>query len=127
MKAPAHTAIRILYVEDNDIVRELTCELLMQENREISAFATAEEALLAFQSKEFDLVITDVSLPKMSGLDFVREVRRVRPGMAVIVATGYPLHSALKEWGDNVASISKPFEGRQIDALIAQLMKTQGV
>ncbi|MEA3196321.1 MAG: two-component system, cell cycle response regulator CpdR, partial [Gammaproteobacteria bacterium] len=64
--------LRILYVEDNPIVREVTTELLIQDHRHIVALGTAEEALKEFEEHPFDLVITDVSLPAMSGLDLAR-------------------------------------------------------
>ena len=115
--------VNILYVEDNEIVRELTCEMLMREDRRITAFGTAEEALAEFVDGGFDLVITDVSLPKMSGLEFVREIRRLRPDTPVIVATGYPLHAVLSEWGNTVTSVNKPFDSEQIDVLIAAFDK----
>ena len=111
--------VNILYVEDNEIVRELTCEMLMRSDRRICAFGTAEEALAEFVGGGFDLVITDVSLPKMSGLEFVREIRRLRPDTPVIVATGYPLQGVLSEWGNTVTSVTKPFDSEQIDLLIA--------
>lgn len=114
--------VRILYVEDNDIVRELTCEMLMREDRSIAAFGTAEEALAEFLGGGFDLVITDVSLPKMSGLEFVREIRRLQPTTPVIVATGYPLQAVLSEWGDSVTSVNKPFDAEQIDVLITDFV-----
>ena len=61
--------LRILYVEDNPIVREITSELLVHDQRQIVALGTAEEALQEFSEHDFDVVITDVSLPAMSGLD----------------------------------------------------------
>lgn len=119
LSGSAGVPLRILYVEDNEIVRELTCEMLMREDRRIVAFGTAEEALAEFVEGGFDLVITDVSLPKMSGIEFVREIRRLRPDTPVIVATGYPLHTLLSEWGNSVTSVNKPFDSEQIDVLIA--------
>jgi two-component system, cell cycle response regulator CpdR len=117
----AVTPLRILYVEDNEIVREITYELLCAEEREIVALGSAEEALAVFGSKPFDVLITDVSLPVMSGLDLVRNVLSLNPKLAVIIASGYSLDFGLENWGPNVRSIIKPFEGSEMDALIAQL------
>ena len=119
--------LSILYVEDNAIVRELTCEMLMRDDRTIAAFGTAEEALAVFVDGGFDIVITDVSLPKMSGLEFVREIRRLRADMPIIVATGYPLEAVLSEWGSTVTSVNKPFDSEQIDVLIASLGFSRGL
>jgi CheY-like chemotaxis protein len=117
---------RILYVEDNSIVREVTAELLAQEQRDIVAVASAEEALREFRENPFNVVITDVSLPQMSGLDLARKILDINPKMLIIVASGYYLDLTLQKWGPNVRAIVKPFEAADIDALIADLRKTSG-
>ena len=102
--------LKILYVEDNALVREVTCELLAQEQRQILACENAEEALEQFRQDCFDVLITDVSLPLMSGMDLARSVLRIKPRMPIILASGYELDFALENWGANVRAIIKPFE-----------------
>ena len=118
--------LRILYVEDNSIVREVTAELLAQEQRDIVAVATAEEALREFREHSFNVVITDVSLPQMSGLDLARKILDIDPKVLIIVASGYYLDLSLQKWGPNIRAIVKPFEAADIDALIAELCKASG-
>lgn len=113
--------MRILYVEDNDIVREVTSELLTQDQRCIVALSTAEEALKEFSEQTFDIVITDISLPAMSGLDLARKILAIEPTAPIIVASGYALDLSLQSWGPNVRSIVKPFEAAQINELITQM------
>lgn len=113
--------LRVLYVEDNSMVREITLELLEQNQRRVAAFGTAEDALREFQQQIFDIVITDVSLPAMSGLDLARSILGIRPTVPIIVATGYALDLNQGTWGPKVRAIMKPFDGPQIDALIADL------
>ena len=113
--------LRILYVEDNPIVREVTSELLVQDQRHIVALGTAEEALQEFSEHAFDIVITDISLPAMSGLDLARKILDIEPKAPIIIASGYSLDLSVKTWGPNVRAIVKPFEGPEIDALIEEL------
>jgi CheY-like chemotaxis protein len=110
--------LRILYVEDNLIVREVTAELLAQDDREIVALGTAEEALAEFKQSNYDLVITDVSLPVMSGMDLARTILSINPKVPIIIASGYAVDLALKAWGPQVRSIIKPFDSAEIDAVI---------
>jgi two-component system, cell cycle response regulator CpdR len=114
--------LRILYVEDNDIVREVTSELLAQDQRQIVACATAEEALKTFTAEPFDLVITDVSLPVMSGMDLARNLLKLKPHLPIILASGYDLDFAVENWAGNVRSIIKPFEALEIEAIMSQLL-----
>jgi CheY-like chemotaxis protein len=113
--------LRILYVEDNALVREVTSELLAQEKRHVVALASAEEALDEFKTQPFDVVITDISLPLMSGIDLARNILTLKPGVPIIIASGYALTSVVQNLGPNVRTIVKPFEADQIDSLIADL------
>jgi two-component system cell cycle response regulator CpdR len=113
--------LRILYVEDNPLVREVTSELLSQEERKVVALGTAEEALNAFKADPFDVVITDISLPVMSGLDLARNILTLKPSAPIIIASGYALTSVVQNLGPNVRTIVKPFEACQIDSLITDL------
>lgn len=112
--------LRILYVEDNAIVREVTSELLAQDHREVVALATAEEALSEFKVRPYDVVITDVSLPVMSGIDLARNILSLNPSAPIIIASGYAL-APVERMGPNVRTIVKPFEASQIDSLITDL------
>lgn len=120
--APMPTPLKILYVEDNDLVREVTAELLTHEQREIVACADAEEALRKFSENSFDVVITDVSLPVMSGLELARSILAIKPDLPLIIASGYSLNFGLENWGANVRAIIKPFESHEIEALISDLV-----
>jgi two-component system cell cycle response regulator CpdR len=113
--------LRILYVEDHPIVREVTAELLAQDHRQVVALGSAEEALDTFREGSFDVVITDVSLPVMSGLDLVRAILDLKPESPIIIATGYPLNFGPQGWGPNVRAITKPFAAEEIDSLIMDL------
>jgi two-component system cell cycle response regulator CpdR len=115
------TPLKILYVEDNALVREVTAELLAQDTREIVACASAEEALETFRENAFDVIITDVSLPLMSGIELVRTILALKPDMPIIIASGYSLDFGLENWGANVRAIIKPFEPPEIEALISDL------
>ncbi len=114
--------LKILYVEDHALVREVTSELLAQEQRQIFACTNAEEALQEFAARPFDIVITDISLPVMSGIELARSILRIKPQMPIILASGYALDMGLENWGANVRSIIKPFEPAAIESLISQLV-----
>jgi two-component system cell cycle response regulator CpdR len=118
--------LRILYVEDNDLVRGITHELLAQPSRKVVAVASAEEALKLFESDVFDIVVTDVSLPAMSGLDLARRLLQLAPAVPIIIATGYGLTSENTALGERTRVITKPFEQAQIDQLLNELCPPAG-
>lgn len=114
-------ALRVLYVEDDPLVREITTELLSQAQRHIVAVGSAEEALREFQADAYDVVITDVSLPAMSGLDLAKRLLDLAPQAPIIVASGYILDLSPRVWGPRVRTVLKPFDPSTIDALILEL------
>jgi CheY-like chemotaxis protein len=113
--------LRILYIEDNALVREITCELLAGDDREVLALGSAEEAIVAYRDQHYDLVITDVNLPAMSGMDFVRQILKDAPGARVIITSGYSLRIDLASLGPHVRAIMKPFDSPEIEALLSSL------
>jgi two-component system cell cycle response regulator CpdR len=125
MTTAMSTQLRILYVEDNPIVREVTAELLAQDERQIVACATAEEALKEFATDPFDVVITDVSLPVMSGIELARSILKLQPQLPIIIASGYDLDFGIENWSTNVRGIIKPFDAAEIEALMSKLIGDQ--
>jgi CheY-like chemotaxis protein len=115
------SSLRILYVEDNPLVRDITCELLSLPTRRVVAVASAEEALDVFEPDIFDVVITDISLPAMSGLDLTRRILERVPTTPIIIATGYDLHVDVREWGPRVRFITKPFDPPELEDLLCEV------
>lgn len=112
------TAVTLLYVEDNEDLRATISMLLEGTGREIMSCATAEEALEVLAVREFDIVITDVSLPGMSGTDLARQLLAVKPERWVVLFSGYEFGDSVRQFGPNVRSMLKPFEPEDMDALI---------
>jgi two-component system response regulator PilR (NtrC family) len=77
----------ILVVDDDDIIRETLCELFSQDHS-CHAADTAEAALAKLEAQAFDLVVTDVSMPGLSGLDLLNRVVQLYPGTPVIIVSG---------------------------------------
>lgn len=77
----------ILVVDDDDIIRETLCELLTQDHVCHSA-DTAEGALAKLEAQAFDVVLTDVSMPGLSGMDLLNRVVEHYPGTPVIIISG---------------------------------------
>ncbi|HSI56271.1 MAG TPA: response regulator [Ideonella sp.] len=114
-------ALRLLFVEDNEYLRETLAAMLEEDGREVRACATAEEALEAFGQQAFDVVISDVSLPGMSGIDLARRLLASRPALWIILSSGYALDKGLHTLGPNVRSLPKPFELDDMDGLLAEI------
>jgi len=88
---PAPPGRRILYVDDDDALVMLVTRLLARRGYAVDGFTRADEALAALRAapRDYDLVITDLNMPGVSGLELAREVLRREPAQAVAVVSGY--------------------------------------
>ena len=80
---------RILVVEDDPRVRTSTVEALQDLDYDPVACASGEEAIKAFDEQKFDLVISDVIMPEMTGPELIRNLKAKRGDFAVLFVTGY--------------------------------------
>lgn len=82
-------AQRVLIVDDEAVVRDVLELLLAKAGHEFTSVDSGEAALAALQKARFDLVLTDKNLPGITGVDVLREAKRVAPDIDVIMMTGY--------------------------------------
>jgi PAS domain S-box-containing protein len=80
--------LRVLLVEDNDLIRMSSADMLLELGHNVMEAGSAEEALSLLESNAFDIVVSDLGLPGMSGEDFCRGVRRRWPQIGIVFATG---------------------------------------
>jgi CheY-like chemotaxis protein len=82
---------RVMVVDDEPAVAAFLSNALARFGYRTSTFTSAEAALqhLADETEHYDLIITDMTMPRMSGEDMLREALRLRPNVPVVVCTGY--------------------------------------
>jgi diguanylate cyclase (GGDEF)-like protein len=78
---------RILVVDDEDVIRGVIAEVLRRQGIEVAEAAFAEDALEEFEKHPYPVVVTDIIMGKMNGLELLREVKRINPTSEVIVMT----------------------------------------
>ena len=113
--------MRILYVEDNPELRETIGMLMEGEGRMVTPCASAEEALVLDAGNPFDVLVTDVSLPGLSGTDLARQLLADDPQRWVVLCSGYELGSQPTQWGPNVRVLLKPFELEELEQLLTSI------
>ena len=78
---------RVLVVDDDQLLRQLVTDQLLRSGFEASPAASGEEALVALQANDYDVVLMDIRMSGMSGLDALREIRRLDDPPEVIMLT----------------------------------------
>lgn len=82
--------IKVLIVDDEKSIRLTLCEFLVKEGYEADSAANAEIALRLLDYKNYDIVITDIIMPRLSGIDFLTQIRNKWEGIQIILMTGEP-------------------------------------
>ncbi len=88
-RAAAVRSARILFVEDDPVARATYTEILHRGGHTVVAAASAVEAVERFDEGGFDLIITDLNMPGMTGLDMTRRIRSRGSGIPIILLTGW--------------------------------------
>ncbi|HWI40649.1 MAG TPA: response regulator, partial [Verrucomicrobiae bacterium] len=112
----------ILVVDDEPVIREL-CSKALKGYRVLQA-ASGDEAIRFFEQGGIDLILTDVRMPRMSGLSLLKRLKQMEPTLVVIIMTGYAekevILDALKEDADDF--ITKPINLLQLKTAVEKAL-----
>ncbi|MBL7205695.1 MAG: response regulator [Desulfobacteraceae bacterium] len=118
---------RILFVDDDKEIANMGKEILEGYGYRVESKTCSEEALETFRDRpdKFDLIITDMIMPKMTGEELVEEFVRIRPDIPIILCTGYD-EETYKERAREIGIkevIMKPLNGRDLANAIRKALK----
>jgi signal transduction histidine kinase/CheY-like chemotaxis protein len=122
---PRHGRETVLVVEDEAAVRELVVQALERRGYPVIVAASGEEALVAIAERgaEVGLLLTDVVMPGLGGLELIDEVRRHRAGIRFICMSGYTsLNVTQRPIPDDVVFLEKPFTLARLDEVIRSVL-----
>ena len=114
------TAGRILVVDDEPVVNQSCRRVLTEAGFEVQTAQSGREGLSRACTQEFDLVITDLKMPDLDGMNLIRSLRKQRPNTAIVVITGYgTISSAIEATRLGVAQyIEKPFTPEELSRAV---------
>jgi DNA-binding NtrC family response regulator len=118
---------RILIVDDEEGMRRLLGRILTREGYDTTTAANGAEALRLVASERFDLVVTDIKMPEMDGLQLLQEIREYEPSLPVIVITAYgTIENAVQALRAGAYDyIAKPFETDEIKLTVAKVLERE--
>jgi DNA-binding NtrC family response regulator len=118
---------RVLVVDDDSTMAKFLSSYLARRDFEVSTASTGEEAIRVFRVYDPSLVLLDVSIPGMDGMDTLERIKQIKPEVSVIMVSGQSspelIFRASKLGADDY--IAKPFEPRDLDQRINKLIDRQ--
>jgi signal transduction histidine kinase len=125
MPVPGTGPLHILLVDDEEAVREGTAAMLESMGHLVKQAASGAQALGLIRSQPFDIVVTDYLMPSMSGIDLVREARRVRADIPILMITGFA--DLAEDTAANVLRLPKPFRMAELARALHDAMSEKAL
>jgi CheY-like chemotaxis protein len=117
----------ILVVEDLEAVRELICLILEEDGYHVESASNGKEGLELFSVKHFDMVVTDLLMPVMSGSDMGEKMKRINKNIPIVLLTAWMMEyteSELQSKGIDYV-VKKPFSEDQLRQLVSNELGTK--
>ncbi len=118
---------RILIIEDDDEMRSLLKDFIEEEGYEADSVEKGTYAFRKLMKESFDLIITDIRMPGYSGLEILPELKRLQPGIPIVVITAFGSEEVYRKAlsrGAN-AYLEKPIHFHKLKELIQKIISTK--
>ena len=97
MKQNSEDTIQVLVVDDEKIMQDSLSRILTKEGYEVQTASSGEEAIEKFDREFFDIVLLDIKMPGIGGIETLRRLKEMDPAITILIVTGYPsIDSAVK-------------------------------
>ncbi|MGB9627646.1 MAG: GAF domain-containing protein [Thermodesulfobacteriota bacterium] len=116
---------RILVIDDEDSVREILSRILRAKGHQVVVASNGEEGIERFKNEKFDLVFTDLGMPKISGWEVGKTIKRMDPKVPVAMITGWGMELNRERMSENGIDlvVCKPFEFDQVIQLVSEALE----
>ncbi len=116
---------RILVVDDELFVRELLLEFLSSQGYEVSLADSGENAVKLVQTEPMDVVLLDLKMPGIDGIEALKQIKRIDPNALAIIMTGYPtIESSIEALRHGAHDyVIKPFKLNELKSSIERALK----
>ena len=121
--------VKILIVDDDRDICEYMTTMLETTGYEVSTLSDPTQAVDTIRSETFHLLIIDLMMPRLDGIELIQRIRKVDSDIAIVVFTGYPsVETAVDALKLNVSDyVKKPFEIDEFREKIATILKKKGL
>lgn len=123
------TRPRVLAIDDQAVILDLISAMCQTTGYEVKTAVSAEEGLELALNEKYDIILTDLAMPGLSGLEIAHEVRKKRRDVPIVLVTGWEVNISKEkmEAAGITKVLYKPFRIEQLTDLIANLLETRSL
>ncbi len=118
----------LMIIEDDAEMRSLLMDFLGEDGYEVDAASSGAEALRKLSDRSYDLIITDIRMPGLTGLDILPGIKNLQPGVPIIVITAFGseeiFHRSIERGA--TAYLEKPICFNKLGALVSETVLSKG-
>jgi GAF domain-containing protein/CheY-like chemotaxis protein len=116
---------RILVIDDEDSVRDILFQMLKAKGHQVVVASNGEEGIERFKNEKFDLVFTDLGMPKISGWEVGKAIKGMNPKVPIAMITGWGIELDREKMNESGIDLiaSKPFNFEQVIQLVSEAME----
>jgi CheY-like chemotaxis protein len=116
---------RVLVIDDENSIRDVLSRMLETKGHQVAVASNGEEGIERFKSEPFDLVFTDLGMPKLSGWDVGKALKGINPKVPIAMITGWGVELDKEKMSSSGIDliVSKPFNFEQVIRLVSEAME----
>jgi DNA-binding NtrC family response regulator len=116
---------KILVVDDDEQLREDVVEMLQRDGYDVIDVGSGEEALVKLKNEDVDVILTDLMMPGIDGMEVLRQSKKIKPAVRVIMITGFgTIENAVDAMKEGASDyISKPFKIGEVQATVKRALE----
>lgn len=120
---------KLLVIDDNEWVRDTLKQLLVMSGYQVDVADDGEMGFNKVKSKRYDVVLTDIQMPQVDGIELLKQIKEYDAGLPVIMITGFPtVDTAIQAMRQGASDfITKPFRYEQVSMIVDKLVKERKV
>jgi two-component system OmpR family response regulator len=128
MKATTETSCavrkRVLLIDDDTAVRGALRDIVIALGYDAEAAASGREGVALFEQNDYDIVLTDLLMPGMTGWEVLEAVRQRNPKIPVLIITGSALYpEQRRSWQNGVELVTKPVDVSFLESILAKMLR----
>jgi len=119
---------KVLVIDDNDLIRITLKDLLATSGYQVDIADNGETGIKKVKSKRYDIVLSDVQMPRIDGIELLKQIKEYDSTMPVVMITGFPtVDTAIQAMKEGASDfITKPFRYEQVNMVVDKLVKERG-